>query len=243
MPKIYILLGLLLLLSASFTLRDPDTFQHNTASTVSQEAKEVGDSESVQGGYPFLNERLEYRITPWKEFIFPEIPEGTYVVTVSSRSGSELEEKLGYFGWTYWVDGEPTAGQLQLIEYDMLIRALLLQFKIPVPLMNNYMSAEQIINFGKRLSWGWLLSREMAYPKAVSQIHETFLEATEFASPFIHEPAEFYPNATTTTRALSVYAPGGGPAGGYNSNSSTKLFYKATLALIDLLERHGIRPY
>jgi len=182
------------------------------------------------------------KIAPWKEFI-PELPEGTYGVTLSTKSGSELEAKLGYFGWSYLVDGEPTIEQLRLMEYDLLTRASLRQFNIPLPLMSHYMNAEQVIDFGKRLCWGWLLSREMAYPEAVSEIHETFLEATASAAPFIHEPNELYPNTTTTTRALSIYAPGGGSAGGYNSNYSTRLFSKATLDLIDLLEENGIRTY
>jgi len=84
----------------------------------------------------------------------------------------------------------------------------------------------------------------MTYPKTVAEIHQNFIEATEWAAPFfMGEPSEDYPNTTVTIRALGIYAPGGGPAGGYTSSRSTQLFYRGKLALLELLEAYGIHPY
>jgi hypothetical protein len=246
MTQNYLLLGLLLLLLVSLTFRVDPPSPH-VAFTVSHEVKQAGDSDTLKSDYPFLNEGLEYTITSREEFIFPaDLSEGTYIVYIRSKSESQLEMRLSPFYWSYLIDGKPTTEQLRLMEYDVLIRASLLRFNISVQFMNDYhMNEEQFIDFGRRLCWGWVLSRKISYPPAVAKIHEIFLEATEWVSLFIgEEPGDCTPNTTTITiRVLSIYAPGGGPAGGYNSSHSLKLFAQATLALLGLLETNGIHPY
>ena len=252
MTQNYLLWGLLLLLLVSLgddnrlPQNDTERLLPHVASTVSHELKQAGDSNALKNGYPFLNEDLEYHITSREEFIFPaDLPEGTYIVYIRSKSESQLEKRLSPFYWSYLIDGKPTSEQLRLMEYDVLIRASLLQFNMPVQFMNDYLNEEQVIDFGRRLCWGWVLSRKMAYLPAVAKIHEILLEATEWALPYIgEEPGDCTPNTTTITiRILSIYAPGGGPARGYNSSYTAKLFAQATLALLALLAANGIHPY
>jgi hypothetical protein len=242
MARIYLLLGLLLLLIASFNLGNPNPSQHSAAFTLSQEVKGIRDGEEMNDEYPFLNEGLQYEIWPREEMMgSEEIPEGITVIVVDVVQGSDLYDKFGYFGQVYWVEGKLTRKRLRLIEYDLLTRTCLRELHVAISILN-LISEQQVLKLGERLQHGWQCLRQMAYPPIVSEIHERFLIATEPAGWYLQGEGIAL-NTTMTYRALSETGVGGVRAYGYNSNSSTKLIYRATLELIDLLERNGIQPY
>lgn len=242
MTKIYLLLGLLLVLIVSFTLREPDTPQQDPMAAPFQVDEEARENEQVNNEYPFLNKGLEYRIGRREEIIGSEdIPKGIEVIVVAVARGSDLYERFGYFGRVYWVEGGLTPMKLLLMEYDLLTRISIRELHISVNILQDFMTQEQVLRLGERLHHGWHLLREMAYPEYVSTIHEKFLTATEPAGWYLG--GSIPPNHTMTYRALSETGVGGTRAYGYTSNSSTALIYKATLDLIHIMESNGIQPY
>jgi len=189
-----------------------------------------------------LNPGLEYTSGPREGALSPEdIPEGTWIVTIRTTTDSELEKWFGHSGHTYWVQEPVTCAKLHLMEYDLLTRLALRDLLIPVDVLN-WLGEGGILHVGEMLYRGWHYLRTMDYPDLVASVHADFLASTE--------PAGWYlggnlPPTTTTMvyRALSEVGVGGSRAFGYHSFDSCRLRFEAGVALAELLEAEGTRPY